>query len=77
MFPPTVVKYLDIINHVIPRFMACGIIAMRCAFSLETAQKPFRHRIVQTITFPTRATADAMCNQPVLIIMTGTSTAAI
>ena len=57
--------------------MACGIMAMRRAFSLETAKKPFCHRIVQTITFSTHATADAMCNQQVLIIMTGLLTASI
>jgi hypothetical protein len=76
MFPPTVVTHRERITHVIPRVMACGILARRRAVSLETANKPCGHRLVQPLTVSTHATVDAMGTQPVWLILTGLWTAA-
>ena len=46
MFAPTVIEHLDVIHHVIPRFLPRPIIALRCALTLQAAEKPLCDCIV-------------------------------
>ena len=43
MSPLAVVEYLDVVDHLIPRLLAAGIVTSRGALPLETANAPLGH----------------------------------
>ena len=60
------VRFL-VIHSVIPRFLPRRILTMHGPFPLETAKKPFGHRIIEAVTLPTHTTAYArVCEEPLI-----------
>ena len=71
MFAPTVIEHLDVIHHVIPRFLPRHIIALRRALTLQAAEKPLCDRIVSTRPRATHATRHTLLSQNASVGMTG------
>ena len=71
MFAPTVREHLDVIHHVIPRFLPRHIRALRRALTLQAAEKPLCDRIVSTLPLATHAPRHTMLSQHAALGMTG------
>ena len=56
MLPSAVVEHLNVIDHIISGFLTGGIMTMRRALALETAEEPLRDRMVQAIPLPAHTT---------------------
>ena len=63
MFAPTIGEHLDIVDHIIPRFLTRRLGPMRRALSLQAPQKLLCDRVIQTIPLPTHTTLDPVVSQ--------------
>src|SRR5215510_9748311 len=57
--PRAVVKHFDIVNHIIPRFLPGGILAMSGPFPFQTPEESFGDCIIKTFSLPAHTTAHA------------------
>ena len=60
MLPLAVGEHLDVIDHIIPRFLACCLVTMGSPLAFETSEEALRHRIVQALALATHATDHPM-----------------
>jgi hypothetical protein len=55
-----IVEHLDILDNIVTSLLAGFIMAIRRPLPLEAAEKPFRHCVVETLTFATHTAHDAV-----------------
>lgn len=77
MLPRAVVEHLDGINDVMPRFLPGRILAMGRPCSLETAEEPRGHGVIETVTLAAPTTAPPCIVQEPLVHLTRLLTAPI
>jgi hypothetical protein len=68
--PRTVIKHLDVIDHIIAGFLSDLVIPMRRPLPLQRAKESLRHCIVQAISLTAHTTHDTLIAQHIPICMT-------
>jgi hypothetical protein len=65
--PHAIGAHLAVINDVVRGFLTRGVITVRRALVLSTAQEPLGHRMVETRTLAAQTTAPPRCRQHALL----------
>ena len=75
--PRAIGEHLDVIDHIIPRFLPRGLVTQRRALPLEAPTEPFHDGIIQAITVSAHTPAHSMGCSERLVGATGVLTATI
>ena len=64
-------EHLEVLDHIIPRFLPRGIVPQGRTLPLDTPAEPLGHGIVYALALAAHTTAEAMFRQQGLLGMTG------